>query len=65
MQLNYDKTFLSGTLVGLTVPCGFPCPDMRHAKRARTALERFTEDSPGSDTMTGALFTVSNVRIKP
>ncbi len=59
-RIEYTKYFLTGTLKGLTVRCGYELPAELAAERCEN-LQRFTKESPGTDFATGATWAAYNV----
>lgn len=61
MQLiTYSKQFLTGILQGVSVPGSLTVVDSA-AHSAMLALQEFTKENPGADTVTGDKFWIYNV----
>lgn len=59
-RITYSKYFLTGTLAGLSVRCGFDVPaDVCHQRCME--LQRINVLNPGSDYGTGAKYYIYNV----
>lgn len=63
VRVSYIKTFLSGNLTGLSVPCSYRVPDHAHGLQHLSKLQILTESNPGSDCCTGAKFFTSRLEL--
>lgn len=64
IRIKYKKHFLTGLLMNLTVDASFTVPDQEHANSYAAALALFTQDSPGTETVTRNKFWVSNIEFE-
>lgn len=59
-QVTYTKTFLSGHLEGLSVPCSITYPTLGGAARAATYMDN---EQPKRECLTNEEYVVSDVRV--
>ncbi len=61
IKVTYTKHFLTGTLKGLDVKCGYTVANPQSAIDAQKWLNSYTPENPGSDCLTGARFWVHGI----
>lgn len=59
-RVSYSKEFLTGTLAGISVRCGFDTTDDAVAIHL-AELNAITKQNPGSEVLTAATFWVYNI----